>query len=256
MNVAAAVRQRENGKPLHVGDWIGTLFSDETTATNESMRTLTGIGADSGSMESRADRAQERARDIQAFDELLRRHPETLGRLKAQGIDLDAEKTREQARIRSENPRMSEEEAGTRSAIAVYMRHGEAIRNAAPDESARRELDAGLERLKPHARELAIPYVEAIRSAAGILPADRAAIVAATNGAGFDTRAVRKGDELRFESASDRVAQVWSVKHGERPEKSVEIPNGPRIRIATVPEPDATLARQRGLAIADVEAVT
>lgn len=207
-------------------------------------------------MDERADRAMERAKDVQAFDALLRKHPEILGRLKAQGIDLDAEKDRERERLKSENPGMPEAEASARSAISVYLRHADAIRDAAPHESARKDLGAGLERLKPHARELAIPYVEAIRSTAGILPADKAAIVAATNSTGFDTRAVRKGNELRFESPSDSVAQVWSVKPGERPEKSVEIPNGPRIRIATVPEPDVAIARQRSLAIADVETVT
>lgn len=80
--------------------------------------------------------------------------------------------------------------------------------------------------------------------------------MAATKGSGFDTRAIRKGDELRFESPSERIAQVWTLTPGKRPEKSVEIPNGPRIRIATAPEPDAALARQRSSAVADLEALT
>lgn len=120
---------------------------------------------------------------------------------------------------------MPEDEIGARSAIAVYLRHKEAIRNSAPGDAVRKEFDAGFERLKPYAREMGIPYVETVRSAAGLLPADKEAIIAATAGAGFDTRATRKGGELRFESSSDRFAQVWSLKPGERPEKSVEIPN-------------------------------
>jgi hypothetical protein len=72
----------------------------------------------------------------------------------------------------------------------------------------------------------------------------------------FDTRATRAGDSLYFRSPSDRVAQVWTVRLGDGLNKSVELPNGPRIRIATVPGPDSALLRRRDRAIGEIAVLT
>lgn len=158
--------QSKDGAPVRVDNWIGAFASKWESVVADGLADRSKADIDASSMESRADRALERAKDIQAFDELLRRHPEALERLRAQGIDLEAEKSRERERIRSANPDMADAEIGARSALAAYLRHADVIRNAVPDEAARKEFDSGLESLKAHAREAGIPYLETVRSAA------------------------------------------------------------------------------------------
>ncbi len=225
--------------------WINEFIRGHEAGRGDKAEYGIGNNNKSDNAEARNDGAQERAKDIAAFDTLLKKHPEIAGKLRAQGIDLDAEKGRERERLKGADPKMPDAETDARAAITVYLRYQDAIHAAAPDDTARQEFAASFEHLKSYAREVGIPYQDSVRMAAGILPTDKAAIMAATTGTAFDTRAVRAGNTLSFESPSDRVTQVWTLTPGERPEKSLEIPNGPRIKIATAPEPDlATLGRK------------
>jgi len=253
--VEKGFKQTAEGEPLNVRPWINDFIADARKGTQDTGKDSAKAADDSGNKAERADNFKERDKDIHSFDILLQKHPEIFGRLKAQGIDLDAEKARERERLRSENPGMPEEEAGTRSALAVYLRHEKAIREAAPDESARKEIDAGFEKLRAHARDAGIPYQETLRNAAGILPADKAAIAAAT-GAGLDTRVTRVGNALYFDSPGDRVRQVWTLRPGDRPEKSVEIPGGPRLTIATAPDIDGARAMKKHRALDKIADIT
>lgn len=125
-----------------------------------------------------------------------------------------------------------------------------------PDAALQQELAAGFEQLQKHARYAGIPYQEPIRYAKGILPLDKAAMLAVTTGASQDTWATRSGNTLSIASRTDGFVQVWTLNPGERPEKSVELPNGPRIRIASVPEPDMALLNRKREAIDRIAEIT
>lgn len=150
---------------------------------------------------------------------------------------------------------MSGEEMDARCAITVYLRHQDAIYAAAHDESAKQELNASFEHLRTHARSIGIPYQESIRLAVDVLPSDKAAIMA-TTGATLDTRMIRVGRTLYFDSPADRVQQLWTLRPGERPEKSIEISGGPRIKIATAPEVDNALVVKKQQALGQIAEIT
>lgn len=203
------------------------------------------------------DSWKERLRDIAAFDALVKANPELLSKLAAQGIDLEAEKKLEHEQLKRSNPSMSVEEAGARSALAVYLRHQEAIYRLIPDASARKEFDTGFDNLRRFAREAGVPYQEPVWAARDISSGDKASILAATAaGASFETKSIRTGNELRFESQGDRFLQVWVLRPGERPEKAVELPNGPRIKVASAPERNEKLMEMRNRAVDDIAELT
>lgn len=249
------MKQGPKGAPLLADSWIPDFILKHAKGSDETGTRTIQIDRKSSDLDARLDKAQERDKDIQAFDALLKKHPEILGKLRAQGIDLDAEKIRERERLKSADPEISNEEIDARAAITVYLRHQDAIHAAAPD-SARQELAASFEHLKLYARDAGIPYPDTVRLTAGVLPSDKTAIMAATTGATFDTRATRAGNTLYFESPADRVIQVWTLRPGERPEKSVELPNGPRIKIATAPEPNLALIGKRSRAVDQIAELT
>lgn len=50
-------------------------------------------------------------------------------------------------------------------------------------------------------------------------------MLAVTTGASQDTWATRSGNTLSIASRTDGFVQVWTLNPGERPEKSVGLPN-------------------------------
>lgn len=137
----------------------------------------------------------------------------------------------------------------------MYLRHQDAIYAAAPDDAVRRDLNTSFEHLRTHARDVGIPYQESIRHAVDILPSDKVAMMLAT-GATLDTRMIRVGNALYVNNPTDRVQQLWTLRPGERPEKSVALAEGFRIKVATTPEVDHVLASRKLQALNQISEVT
>ncbi len=175
---------------MKIDNWLPEFIEGFSKDATETKKEEIRSEVNQENKSERREAAAERNKDIRAFEVILEKHPEILDKLKAQGIDLNAERDREREKLKQENPGMSEGEIESRSALAVYLRHQDAIVAAAPDDSVRKELDAGFDRLRSHARDAGIPYQETIRNAAGILPTDKAAIMMATS-ATLDTRVIR-----------------------------------------------------------------
>lgn len=260
--IALARAQTEETSPLKVDAWLKEFLASLNKHSSENQKIeaekqITSLNSNEKTTRYTEDKIDYTGqnKDVQTFDAILKKHPEIVNKLKAQGIDLDAEKRQERDKLTATHPGMSGEEMDTRCAITVYLRHQDAIYAAAPDDSIKQELNASFEHLRAHARSVGIPYQESIRQAVDVLPSYKAAIMA-TTGATLDTRMIRVGRTLYFDTPADHVQQLWTLRPGERPEKSIEISGGPRIKIATALEVDNALALKKQQALGQIAEIT
>ena len=112
--VEQAKAQAQKGEPLKIDSWINEFIagldknaSDARAAEEDTHEKAAKSEKKSDGVSEQDARHAERLKDVRAFDALLSKHPEIDARLKAQGIDLEAEKRAERDRLAAAHPGMA-----------------------------------------------------------------------------------------------------------------------------------------------------